>query len=155
MHAHKIMVTHPKSAQIDEKVGEVLMRMRSEHLRMLPVLSGAGRVEGVISTYSVMSHVVPEYIISGDLDAVPYAPDLGLLRKHFEELSERSVGEVMEKALTVHADESLLSVSAALCASGKHEYALVVDEDTVLLGVISAGDILDRLRQHIMGEIDA
>ncbi len=155
MHAHKIMITHPKSAHIDEKVGEVLQRMRSQHLRMLPVLSDGGCVEGVISTYSVMSHIVPDYIVSGDLDSVPYAPDLGLLRKHYEELSVKSVREVMEKPLTVHADDSLLSVSAALCSFGKHEYALVVDADKCLLGIISAGDILDRLRKHAHGEIDA
>jgi len=155
MHAHKIMITHPKSAHIDEKVGDVLVRMRSQHSRMLPVLSDGDCVEGVVSTYSVMSHVVPDYIVSGDLDSVPYAPDLGLLRKHYEELSVKTVREVMEKPLTVHADDSLLSVSAALCSFGKHEYALVVDDNNCLLGVISAGDILDRLRKHVLGEIDA
>lgn len=155
MQARKIMTTHPKSAHIDEKVGDVLVRMRSQHLYMLPVLSDGDFVEGVVSTYSVMSYVVPDYIVSGDLDSVTYAPDLGLLRKHYEELSVKSVRDVIENPLTVHADDSLLSVSAALCSFGKHEYALVVDEDNRLLGVISAGDILDRLRKHTLGEIDA
>ena len=61
----------------------------------------------------------------------------------------------MDPALLVHANESLLSVSAALCTFGKHEYALVVDDDNVLLGVISAGDILDRLRFYTSGAKDA
>ncbi len=155
MHASKIMVKHPKVARADEKVGPVLVRMRKQHLRMLPVLSDGDVVEGVISTYSLMRHVVPDYIVSGDLDSVPYAPDLGLLRKHYDELAEKHVREVMDEPLTVHADESLLSVSAALCTFGKHEYALVIDEERRLLGVISAGDILDRLRQHKNGALDA
>lgn len=155
MHASKIMVDHPKTAHVDEKVGPVLARMRKHHLRMLPVLSDGDIVAGVISTYSVMRHLVPDYIVSGDLDSVPYAPDMGLLRKHYDELAGKPVSEVMDEPLTVHADESLLSVSAALCTFGKHEYALVIDEERRLLGVISAGDILDRLRKHADGEVDA
>ncbi len=155
MHAHKIMVRNPESAHIDEQVGKVLVRMRSLKLRMLPVLSDGNHVEGVISTYSVMSHIVPNYIVSGDLESVPYAPDLGLLRRHYRELAGKTVREVMEKPLCVHLDESLLSVAAALCSFGKHEYALVVDGDSRLMGVISAGDILDRLRLHAEGELDA
>jgi len=149
MQADKIMVTNPESAHIDEKVGDVLVRMRTKGLRMLPVLGEGDRVEGVISTFSVMTHIVPDYIVSGDLDSVPYAPDLGLLRRHYEELSGKSVKEVLEKALLVHAEESLLSVSASLSNFGKHEYALVVDEEQKLLGVVSAGDILDGLRMHL------
>jgi CBS domain-containing protein len=48
--------------------------------------------------------------------------------------------------LLVHKEDSLLSVAASLSALGKHEYALVVDKANFLLGVISAGDILDTLR---------
>ena len=82
MHADKIMVKNPKTALADEAVGTVLNRMREQKLRMLPVLSDGGRVVGVISTHSVMQHVVPEYIVSGDLGSVSYAPDIGLLLKH-------------------------------------------------------------------------
>jgi len=149
------MVKNPKSARVDEPVGEVLLRMREQQLRMLPVLSDKGRVEGVISTHSVLIHIVPDYIVSGNLKSVSYAPDIGLLRKHYLELAERPVRDVMDKALLVHANESLLSVSASLSTFGKHEYALVVDEDNALLGVISAGDILDRMRFHAGAGNDA
>ncbi|HKI62382.1 MAG TPA: CBS domain-containing protein [Mariprofundaceae bacterium] len=154
MHANSIMVKKPTTAHVDESVAEVLVRMREKQLRMLPVLSDGGMVEGVISTHSILIHIIPDYIVSGDLDSVPYAPDIGLLRRHYDELAGKTVREVMDKALLVHANDSLLSVSAALCTFGRHEYALVVDEDKVLLGVISAGDILDPLRFYAKGDAD-
>jgi len=47
----------------------------------------------------------------------------------------------------------LLSVAAAMISFSKHEYAMVVDDNKHLLGIVSAGDILDRL--HNGGNDDA
>ncbi len=155
MHARKIMTRNPKTCRVDEPIGRVLERMRKASLRMLPALGEDGRVAGVISTFSVMERIVPDYITSGDLDSVPYAPDIGILGQHYRELAEKPVAEVMDpKPLTVRPEDSLLSVAAALISYGKHEYALVVDEDCRLQGVISAGDILDALRSMKDSERD-
>jgi len=45
----------------------------------------------------------------------------------------------------VSADESLLSVTAALITYDRFEYALVADDDEHLVGIISSSDILRRL----------
>lgn len=142
-----IMVTKLTTAYIDEHVCDALDRMRQENLRMLPIVTEDNVVAGVFSTFSVMAHVVPDYITSGDLQQVTYAPDMGILRRHYNKMAHKSIGAVMDKnPLLVHGKDSLLSVAAALTAYGKHEYAIVVDEQQHLSGVISAGDILDRLR---------
>jgi len=155
MLAERIMVTELITARVDEHVGDVLARMRQEKIRMLPVLDDDGSVAGVLSTFSVMGHVVPNYIVSGDLKQISYAPDMGILRSHYDKISSKPLSAVMEKEpLMVGRKESLLSVSAALTAFGKHEYALVVDKQKNLLGIISAGDILDRLRSIQVGEQD-
>jgi len=146
MLAENTMVTELTTAHVNDRVCDVLERMRDAKLRMLPVVDDAGIVAGVISTFSIMEHLVPSYIVSGDLNQIPYAPDMGILRRHYLEVIEKDLLSVMErKPLLVKRDESLLSTAAALTAFGKHEYALVVDEDKRLIGVISAGDILDRL----------
>jgi len=146
MLAGKIMVTELITAHVNDRVCDVLERMRSAKLRMLPVLSDDGVVEGVISTFSIMEHLVPSYIVSGDLNQIPYAPDMGILRKHYTEVAQKNLLSVMETSpLLVKRDESLLSTAAALIAFGKHEYALVVDEEKRLIGIISAGDIVDRV----------
>jgi len=152
MLAENIMVTELTTAHVDDHVSDVLERMREAKLRMLPVLDEEGVVVGVISTFSIMEHLVPNYIVSGDLNQIPYAPDMGILRRHYFEVIEKDLLSVMEtKPLLVNRDESLLSTAAALTAFGKHEYALVVDEGKHLIGVISAGDILDRLGSMVEG----
>lgn len=146
MIASKIMVEQPQTCTVDEPVGDVFRRMRSLGLRMLPVVDADGVVQGILSTFSVLGHIVPDYIVSGDLNSIPYAPDIGLLHKHHITVSAQTVAEIMEtECLTVGPQESLLSVAAALIAFGKHEYALVVEKAGRLLGIISAGDILDEL----------
>jgi predicted transcriptional regulator len=147
MLAERVMVTDPCTAHLDELIEEVLVRMRNASFRMLPVTDRAGIVVGVISTFSIMEHIVPNYIVSGDLNQIPYAPDIGVLRRHYDAYAGKKVSEVMEaKPLLVNRDESLLSVAAAMISFGKHEYALVIDRRKKLLGVISAGDILDQLQ---------
>jgi len=155
MLAERMMVTELVTAQVDESVGDVLARMRSAGLRMLPVLNADRTVAGVLSTFSILSYIVPNYIGSGDLKEVAYAPDMGVLRKKHHTIIHQKISDVMEKApLLVHPHESLLSVSASLIAFGKHEYALVVDENSHLLGVISAGDVLDLLCRLKEGEVN-
>ena len=150
MLAENTMVTELITAHVDDRVCDVLARMRVEKLRMLPVVDDDGVVAGVVSTFSIMEHLVPSYIVSGDLNQIPYAPDMGILRRHYLEVIEKDLLSVMEtRPLLVKRDESLLSTAAALTAFGKHEYALVVDEEKRLIGIISAGDILDRLGNMI------
>jgi len=153
MLAERIMITTLVTAQVDECIRDVLTRMRQANLRMLPILDANQTVAGVVSTFSILSHVVPDYIVSGDLDQISYAPDMGVLHKHYCELADKSVATVMESApLLVHKGESLLSVSASLLSSGKHEYALVVDDAQHLLGIISSGDLLAFLNSSKEGD---
>ncbi|MDX8397558.1 MAG: CBS domain-containing protein [Mariprofundaceae bacterium] len=156
MLAKQVMVKEVVTAFIDELLGDVLVRMRQEGLRMLPVLDRANKIVGVFSTFSALEHVVPDYIVSGDLKQISYAPDMGILRRHFDEISQQSMLDVMnKKPLIVNQNESLLSVSAALTDFGQHEYAIVADDELQLQGIISAGDILDCLQAEPTGSYDA
>ncbi|MFQ5518918.1 MAG: HPP family protein [Mariprofundus sp.] len=156
MLAAKVMVTDIVTARADETVEVVLDRMRSSKLRMIPVLDADQVVIGVISTFSIMEKVVPSYIVTGDLNQISYAPDIGILRRHYKVIAELHVADVMDVSpLLVNQDESLLSVAAAMISFTKHEYAMVVDEKKHLLGIVSVGDILDRLKQAAQGGDDA
>ena len=147
MLAEQVMISDPCTAHIGESVGEVLVRMRAARLRMLPVIDQSEVVVGVVSTFSILEHIVPNYIVSGDLNQISYAPDMGILRRHYDAYAYKNISEVMDATpLLVNRDESLLSVAAAMISFGKHEYALVVDHQKKLLGIISAGDILDQLQ---------
>ena len=156
MFAEKIMVTNVVTAKEHELVGDVHAKMNREKLRMLPILDNDGLVKGLLSTFSIMQSIVPDYLISGDLNQISYAPDLGILCKRYEEVITSPICDMIDTTpLLVHKEDSLLSVAAAIASHGKHEYALVVDENKKLLGVISAGDIINRLKQKTSEVNDA
>jgi CBS-domain-containing membrane protein len=148
MQAQNIMTRDPITASGADTMGMALERMQQHRLHMMPVLDGDGVVLGVVTQHSILAHIVPNYIMTGDLKSVTYAPDLGLLRRQYATLINESVmAEVDTEPLLVKPDESLLSVAAALISFDKHEHALVADERKRLLGVISVGDILGYLKQ--------
>ena len=148
MFASKIMTTDVITCRPDQPVREVVDLLVAKHLRVIPVVDDNGKLVGSINTLSILNRIVPEYIVTGDLKSVPFAPDIGLLRKHFKALEDggKQACDIMERNPTkVHEHESLLSVTAALITYDRFEYVLVVDHDDTLLGVISSGDILRAL----------
>ena len=148
MLAEKIMVTDVVTALEDDLVSDVFKKMRASNHRMLPVIDANKCIVGVLSTFCVLEHVVPDYLISGDLKEISYAPDMGILSRHYQEIADQPIKNVMsKKPLCVNQSESILSVAAALSSFGRHEYAMVINSEKHLLGIISAGDILDRLAE--------
>jgi len=146
MHARNIMTTDVVVCHPEQTVAEIAATLNEQSFRMLPVVDADHRILGAVHTLSVLSSLVPGYIVEGYLKSIPYAPDIGLLRKHYKELMQRQVTDVMDSNPTiVHADESVLSVTAALITYDRFEYAMVADDDERLVGVISSSDILRRL----------
>jgi acetoin utilization protein AcuB len=148
MLAEHIMKKDPATVSPDEHVHQALEIMRERNLRMLPVVDGEGRVKGLFFDVYVIEHLVPEYIQEGRLDTVSYAPDIGILHAHYISLMNKRVEELMDtEPLLVSPGKSLLSVASALISHDRHEGALVVDDKSRLLGVITARDVLDWLWQ--------
>ncbi|OIQ00497.1 MAG: CBS domain-containing protein [Zetaproteobacteria bacterium CG2_30_46_52] len=157
MIAEKMMVTNIRFAKKDQLIEDVFTQMRAEQLRMLPVVDNEHHVVGVVSTFDILEHIVPDYVASGDLKQISYAPDMGILKRNFITVRTQTVAEVMNPSpLLVRPEDALLSVAADLCSHGRHEYALVVDKEKKLLGIVSAGDILGRLKQkELEGALEA
>lgn len=148
MYANLIMTRDVVTCRPEQTVAEVLDLLREKSARMIPVVDVDNRILGAVNTLTLLSHLVPEYIVKGDLKSISYAPDLGLLRKHYREILDRPVSQVMNSDPTVvREDESMLSVAAALITYDRFEYALVIDADRKLTGVVSSSDILSRLSQ--------
>jgi len=156
MLAKNFMTTNVVTAQEHELAGDVHKKMNTENLRMLPVLNSDGQVIGILSTFSIMQRIIPDYLNSGDLNQISYAPDLGILRRKFKEVITSPIREMIDTSpLFVRKEDSLLSVAAAISSHGKHEYAVIVDDNKKLLGIISAGDILNRLKLKTSEENNA
>jgi len=146
MLARDVMKTRVLSATPEQNLEEALTLMRKHKLRMLPVVDTDGHLCGAITTINILCRLLPDYILSGSLGDVAYAPDIAVLPEHYARIIARQVADVMDRhPLIVQEDESLLAVAASLAADEQqHLYALVVGADHELLGVISPGDILDH-----------
>jgi len=146
MHAKDIMTTDVVVCHPQQYVADVVSVLSKQSYRMIPVIDEDRTILGAVHTLTLLNNVVPSYIVTGDLQSIPYAPDLGLLRKHYKRLMGSKIEAVMDKEPTiVHADESILSVTAALITYDRFEYAMVADTSERLLGIISSSDILNRL----------
>ncbi|OIQ02358.1 MAG: hypothetical protein AUK36_07350 [Zetaproteobacteria bacterium CG2_30_59_37] len=138
----------PVAIHAEAHVKYALDKMRDNGHRFLPVVDADGRVVGLFSALSVIGHLVPDYIVSGDLDDIPYAPDFGLLRQHYDAVKGLPVSQLMiAKPFTIKQEESLLSVAAALVTHASYDAVLVEDADARLVGVITSSDVLGKLRR--------
>ena len=143
MKANLVMIKELTVCHPDQTVLEVLNILREKSFRVLPVVDENHKILGAVNILSMLSGLVPEYIITGDLKSISYAPDMGVLRKHYKEMIEHKVSDIMDRDPTiVHENESMLSVSAALITYDRFEYAFVADKQNVLLGLITASDVL-------------
>lgn len=155
MHAKNIMATDVVVCHPDQNVTDIVATLIEQPFRMIPVVDDDRTILGAVHTLSLLSSLVPSYIVTGDLKSIPFAPDFGLLRKHYHQLMNAKVVDVMDKKPTiVHADESLLSVTAALITYDRFEYVMVADPSGRLLGIISSSDILERLAAAPKGSSD-
>jgi len=146
MRAKDIMKTAVITACEQEVLIDLTARVRETHVRMFPVINQDRVVVGAVSTFSIMEHLLPAYILSGDLGDLAFAPDMDLLHSNYMDRRNLAVTALMDTPpLLVNAEESVFAVAAALMQYGKHECAIVVDQDKHLLGLISAEDILNSL----------
>lgn len=147
MQAKNIMVTSLVTVSPETTVRKALKLMRESGHRILPVVDGDRKAVGELTTLGILLHVCPEYIRSGDLEDVAYAPDIGVLHQQYIRVIDRPVSEVMNKEmLIIHGHESILAVAAAIVSSAcRHDYGFVVDDEGRLQGIISASDVLYRL----------
>lgn len=149
MRAGNIMISDIVTCGPDETLAEALEKLYALGVRMLPVVDDQKRVLGVLGAFALLKRVVPEYIASGDLDAVHYTPDLGLMQRRFHDLLPIRVSEVMDrKPGVIKADESLLAVTTELISDTRYGYLLVIDGERHLQGIISCNDILRAMRRY-------
>lgn len=150
MYANLIMAKNVMTCQPDQTVAEVIGLLNGKTCRIIPVVDDKHHILGAVNTLTLLAHIVPEYIVDGYLQSVPFVPDIGVLHKHYREILQKNITEVMDDDPTlVRENESLLSVAASMVTHDRFEYVLVVDGEQHLAGVISSSDILMAMDQFI------
>jgi CBS domain-containing protein len=149
--AADLMVANPLSVRQHATVREATAFLIDKGYSAAPVIDEAGRPVGVLSRADIIvhdreraEHAVPEYFHRADLATA----EGELLPKGFqvEAVDRTTVEDIMTPAVfAVSPDAPAAKVIEDMCGLKVHRL-FVVGKDGVLLGVISALDVLKHLR---------
>lgn len=155
LHAHTaadLMVSNLISLRVDANVREALVLLTDKGFSAAPVIDEAGRPVGVLSRGDLLVHdrekvdhlsPGPTYFYEQDLHTRKGAPREGF---QVENVDQTTVRDLMTPAIfAVSPDTPARKVVSDLLALHVHRL-FVVDEAGVLIGVVTATDVLRHLR---------
>lgn len=132
--AGDVMTPGPATARDDEPLERAVDRMVDRDLKRLPVVDDSGRLVGLLSRVDILRTVATT------------SPDWRAFPEHIEIRGAQTVGTLtIHDEPTVAADTALSEVLRALETAGAQR-AAVVDEEGLLLGIVSDRDILRVLQ---------
>lgn len=143
--ARDIMTSNPVSLDEHVSLQRAAAFMTSMAVSAAPVINAAGRPLGVVSQTDILRHA--SRVRSAPDDATAFSVTPEHRSASFLELRTEAatVNEVMApRVFTVGADASLRNVVEAMLSRNVHRL-YVVDEQGVLVGVITALDLLRYL----------
>jgi CBS domain-containing protein len=150
--AADLMVANPISLRVDANVREALVLLTDKGFSAAPVIDDAGRPVGVLSRSDLLVHdrekgnylsPSPAYFYEQELKTKDGQPLTGF---QVEDVDKTSVQDIMTPAIfSVTPDTAAAKVVSEMI--GLHVHRLfVVDDDGILVGVISTMDLLKHLR---------
>jgi predicted transcriptional regulator len=142
--AADLMTANPLSIREDATLGEAVRFLTDKGVSGAMVISAAGRPVGVISTSDIVIHD-RERLGRSELMPLPLNEGARLGDAGTMRFGPTLVSEVMTPIVfTVRADDAARKVIEQMIALNVHRL-FVVDETDVVIGVISALDILRHL----------
>lgn len=150
--AADLMTASPISLREEASLHEALVLFAEKRFSAAPVIDESGRPVGVLSQSDIIIHdrekvayvpEVPEFYSKADL-----ATNAGERLRGFqvEQVDTTCVGDLMTPAVfSVRTDTPCEKVIEQMLALNVHR-VFVVDRDDILVGVISATDIVRKLR---------
>jgi len=146
MIAAHVMSTDLVSLTIDASLGDAIELFRSSPLHDFPIVDKEGRPVGLVTARSILHFAVPSYASSDLLAVMKGGPDIGSVYKALEMKQKNSVRDVIDRSFEVVTAGMATSAVAAMLINlkGDTHNVLVVDDEGVLIGIISARDIICR-----------
>ncbi|TKS61822.1 MAG: CBS domain-containing protein [Nitrospira sp.] len=147
MKARDIMTTDVITLPPDCLIGDLVRKLAEMKLQAFPVVDANGNLLGIVNIWRLLRHVLPPYIVSGDLVDVRFAPDLNQLHERLASMRNQPVSAIMNrKPPTVRPDHSVLECAALMLNTPKTVYLLpVVDESGRFLGIIAPLDLIKEI----------
>jgi len=146
MIASNVMTKEPITLSYNAKVKDAIDLFRSTKFQNLPVIDDQGRPVGSVSALSTLHAAVPAYADEKLLAIMEGGPDIVSVYRKLEKIFDLPVTDIMDKNIhPVHAGTPTSSVAARLINQGNQTTSVfVIDHEGVLIGLISAVDIISR-----------
>jgi CBS-domain-containing membrane protein len=147
MKARDIMTRDVVTLSPEYSIGDTVRKFAEMKLQAFPVVDRNGSLLGTVNVWQLLRHVMPPYIVSGDLPDVRFAPDLNLLHERLASMRDQPVSAVMNREPpTVRPYHSVLECAALMLNAPKTVHLLpVVDESGHFLGVVAPFDLIKEI----------
>lgn len=143
--AEDLMMPDPVSLPQGATVRDAAALFTDKQISAAPVIDDAGRPVGVLSRTDIVRHV-QDTVRAVDEKSEP--PPEGTVSG---ETNEVLIDEIMTPAvLSIPPSASVIEVVAMMLGLGQVHRLFVIDEAGTLVGVISARDVLRKLRKYEM-----
>jgi CBS domain-containing protein len=143
-----LMTPNPISLQDDALVSEAVVLLTERGFSAAPVIDEAGRPVGVVSRTDLLIH---DREVGGRVTPSEWYDDAELKREfaqtertglHVERIDSTRVGDIMTPVVFCVAPDDSVAKAAAQMVGLKVHRLFVVDTDGILVGVVSAMDVL-------------
>ena len=147
MKARDIMTRDVVTLPPDCPIGDAVKKYAELKLQAFPVVDAKGKLLGMVNIWQLLCHVVPPYIVSGDLPDVRFAPDLHVLHDRLASMRDQPVSTIMNlEPPTLRPDHSVLECAALMLNAPKTVHLLpVVDESGRFLGIVAPFDLIKEI----------
>ncbi len=153
MFAENVMSRDVLNIELDDSttVQDVVDALNSSGLHDLPVVDGKGKPVGLISARSILHRALPGYASKDMLAVMQAGPDIESIYKNLKAILKLSIKDFIAYDFEVVKTNTPTSAVAAMIVNlaGDTKDILVVDAEGVLVGVISARDIVCRQQVQI------
>jgi CBS-domain-containing membrane protein len=146
--AADLMTRNPMSVAGDATLREAAVVLTQREISAAPVIDAAGHPVGVLSRTDIVRHIgdAASADRAAPFERSPEEPHRDARRA--DKLDQTKVRDIMTPAvLSVSMSSSVFEVVGMLLGVGRVHRLFVTDDDGVLVGVISAQDVLRKLRK--------
>jgi len=131
----------------DATLRAVIGQMIENKTNGMVVVDGANRVVGILSSWDVISYLVPDYL-EADNSSLANFESGDYLAEQVNRLADKPVSEFMTSNVTTVKKDYTIMEATAILSDHKFRQLPVVDDNGVLVGYLNRTDI-----KLIIGEI--
>jgi CBS domain-containing protein len=148
----EIMTTNVITAKPDTTVGELADILAKNKISGVPVVDNQGRVLGMASEADIILQDAdlhfPYYIQF--LESVIYLQSVHKFEERFRKSIGSKVSEVMSEEVNTVSPDTTVRQAATMMAECEVNRLPVTDEDGRLVGIVTRGDIVRAIAEHMV-----